>query len=145
MAQGTDTVHSGAWEDEVWSLFAEEGGEALDLMEEALLKLESDPRDAGEVARLFRAVHTFKGQARMMGLSLIESLAHDAEEVAALVRDEGVCLTPEMVDLLLEVLDRLRQMLDHAVVHRSDVDLSPAQLQARLRALLQGGPAGGSL
>jgi purine-binding chemotaxis protein CheW len=123
--------------EEVWSLFAEDGKEALDLVEETLLELESDPTDAGQVAKLFRAMHTFKGEARMMGLSVIESLAHHAEDLVALIRDEGVALTDAMVDLLLEVLDQSRVMLDHALAHRRDADtIQVEELVARLKVML---------
>jgi two-component system chemotaxis sensor kinase CheA len=123
--------------EEVWALFAEDGREALDLVEETLLALEADPTDAGQVARLFRGLHTFKGNARMMGLSIIESLAHLAEDLVALVRDEGVALTGGMIDLLLDVLDHLRGMLDHAMAHRSDVETAQVEeMVLRLRASL---------
>jgi purine-binding chemotaxis protein CheW len=128
--------------EEVWSLFAEDGKEALDLVEETLLELESDPTDAGQVAKLFRAMHTFKGEARMMGLSVIESLAHHAEDLVALIRDEGVALTDAMVDLLLEVLDQSRVMLDHALAHRRDADVAQVEeLVARLKVMLAEHPA----
>jgi chemotaxis signal transduction protein len=123
--------------EEVWSLFAEEGKEALDLVEETLLGLESDPTDAGQVAKLFRAMHTFKGEARMMGLPVIESLAHHAEDLVALVRDEGVALTGAMIDLLLEVLDHSRVMLDHALAQRRDADAAQVEeLMGRLEVML---------
>jgi two-component system chemotaxis sensor kinase CheA len=123
--------------EEVWALFAEDGREALDLVEETLLALEADPTDAGQVARLFRGLHTFKGNARMMGLSIIESLAHLAEDLVALVRDEGVALSGGMIDLLLDVLDHLRGTLDYAKAHRSDVKAAQVEeLVLRLRAML---------
>ena len=96
--------------EEVWALFAEDGKEALDAVEETLLALESNPTDVGQIATLFRGLHTFKGNARMMGLEVFESLAHHAEDLVALVRDEGVVLTSGMIDLLLEILDRSRAM-----------------------------------
>jgi two-component system chemotaxis sensor kinase CheA len=123
--------------EEVWSLFGEDGREALDLVEETLLDLESDPTDARQVARLFRGLHTFKGNARMMGLDVVESLAHHAEDLVALVRDGGVALTSAMVDLLLEVLDHLRETLDHALAHRRDADAAQvAGVTARLKDVL---------
>jgi two-component system chemotaxis sensor kinase CheA len=119
--------------EEVWALFAEDGREALDLVEETLLALESNPTDAEQIARLFRGLHTFKGNARMMGLEILESLAHQAEDLVALARDEGVILTSVTIDLLLEVLDRSRHMLDHAVRHRRDVEAVQVEgLLARL-------------
>ncbi len=123
--------------EEVWSLFAEDGREAVNAVEETLLELESTPTDAGQVARLFRGLHTFKGNARMMGLDVIESLAHHAEDLVALVRDEGVALTGAMIDLLLEVLDHLRIMLDHAMTYRRDVEAAQVEgLMAKLRDML---------
>jgi two-component system chemotaxis sensor kinase CheA len=123
--------------EEVWSLFAEDGREALDLVEETLLELESEPTDAGLVAKLFRGLHTFKGNARIMGLDVIESLAHHAEDLVALVRDEGVALTGAMVDLLLEVLDQSRAMLAHALAHHRDADAAQVEgLMARLQDIL---------
>jgi two-component system chemotaxis sensor kinase CheA len=132
-----DIETHGEYLDEVWALFAEDGREALDLVEETLLALEADPTNAGQVARLFRGLHTFKGNARMMGLSVIESLAHRAEDLVALVRDEGVALTGGMTDLLLDVLDRLRETLDYSRAYRRDVEAAQVEeTMARLRAML---------
>lgn len=108
--------------EEAWEIFAEDGKEDLDLAEEALLALETNPSDTDQIARLFRGLHKFKGNARMMGLPVLESLFHHAEDLAALVRDEGVPITCEMIELLLEVLDRSRAMLNYTLTHRRDVE-----------------------
>jgi two-component system chemotaxis sensor kinase CheA len=108
--------------DEIWSLFAQESKENLASAEEALLKLAQTPGEMEQVKALFRAVHSFKGGARMMGLGVVESLAHHAEDLIALVRDDGVALQSEMIDLLLNVLDRLRAMLDQVVTEGHDVE-----------------------
>ncbi len=105
---------------EVWSLYAEEGGSALDEVEESLLILQDAPSNTDAVARLFRAMHTYKGNARMLGLSVIESVAHLAEDMIGLVRDEGVVLDEEIVDLLLEATDTLRGMLETSVASHQD-------------------------
>lgn len=139
MGRASDHVGDGYSTDieEVWMLFAEDGKEALELIEGTLLDLEKRPDDADRIAGLFRGLHNFKGNARMMGLSVIEGLVHQAEDLVALARDEGVQLTEEMIDVLLAVLDQARAMLDHAVAHRRDVDASQvAPLSSRLAALL---------
>ncbi len=139
-AQNVPPGHSKEWE-EMWALFAQEGKEMLDMVEESLLKLESNPTAVEQVANLFRALHNFKGMAHMMDLSVIESLAHHAEDVVALARDEGVILTVRMIDLLLEVLDHLRGMLDHALTHYVDAAAAPAEkLEAQLQAVLSEPP-----
>ncbi|CAG0945890.1 partial Chemotaxis protein CheA, partial [Anaerolineae bacterium] len=121
--------------DEIWSLFAQEGKENLALAEETLLKLEQDLDDSEQVKVLFRALHSFKGGARMMGLGVLESLAHHAEDLIALVRDDGVALQLDIIDLLLAVLDRLRAMLDDVLVDGQDVE--PSQAEKLIDALQQ--------
>ncbi|MCP4543551.1 MAG: hypothetical protein GY832_41085 [Chloroflexi bacterium] len=123
--------------EEVWALYAEDGREALDTVEEALLTLESDPDDAEQIVRLFRALHTFKGNSRMMGLDVIEMLAHHAEDLVALVRDRGVVLTGDMINLLLEILDRSRVLLDHVMALRRDVEVAQVEdLMAKMQDML---------
>ena len=123
--------------DEVWALYAEDGRETLDSVEETLLALELAPTDTEQITRLFRGLHTFKGNARMMGLEVSELLSHHAEDLVAVVRDEGVLLTSAMVDLLLEVLDQSRGMLDHAMTYRRDVEAAQVEgLMAKLRDML---------
>ncbi|NJN97394.1 MAG: hypothetical protein HC875_26585 [Anaerolineales bacterium] len=123
--------------EEIWSIFALEGRESLDTVEKTLLALEVTPLDFEQVRQLFRALHTFKGAVRMMGLPAMEALAHGAEDLVGLVRDEGVTLTKEMINLLLDVLDQLRQMLEYALMHRQDDKTANiAGLLARLRGVL---------
>lgn len=119
---------------ELWVLFAQEGGEALDSVEETLLILEADPNDRDAVARLFRAMHTFKGNSRLMGLTTVETLAHHAEDLIALVRDHGRHFSSDMADLLLRALDQLRLLLEQTVAQRADVEPS-AEIQSLIQAL----------
>lgn len=121
---------------EIWSLFAEESGQALDQIEECLLHLEQNPTDSQDVPVLFRAMHTFKGMAGMMGLSAIEALGHSAEDVIGLIRDSGVIPDQKMIDLLLATLDQFRAMLAHSLTFQQDVD--PTQVEetmARLKTM----------
>jgi len=127
---------------EVWGLYAEEGGCSLDEVEECLLILsallktgsQDEPSNTEAVARLFRAMHTYKGNARMLGLSVIESVAHLAEDMIGLVRDEGVALDGEIVDLLLEATDVLRGMLEASVSTHQDAPSAMAgDLNVRMK------------
>ncbi|WNV03497.1 chemotaxis protein CheW [Candidatus Methylospira mobilis] len=108
--------------DEVWGLFAAEGNSSLDEVEERLLHLRDHRGDAESIAALFRAMHTFKGNARVMGLANIEAVAHAAEDLIGLVRDEGVALDEELNDLILETADHLRKLHEQSATSRRDVD-----------------------
>lgn len=114
--------------DEIWALYADDGAQSLDAMESALLALDTAGQDragqadlAGHVAALFRAVHTFKGNSRVLGLAVVESRAHLAEDLIGLVRDDGVPLDGEIVEILLLAADVLRSMLDETAQTRADV------------------------
>ena len=122
--------------DEIWSLYADDGAHAMDAMESALLALDgAAEQDQGpHVGALFRAVHTFKGNSRVLGLGVVESRAHIAEDLIGLVRDDGVALDAEILALLLETGDRLRSMLEMTAATRADVDPSETEdLMSRLR------------
>lgn len=108
---------------EIWSMYADEGNQSLDEVEECLLALQHTPGNTDTVARLFRAMHTYKGNARMLGLSVVESVAHHAEDLIGLVRDDGVPFDHDMLQLLLETTDSLRSMLETTVASHHDVSV----------------------
>lgn len=114
--------------DEIWELYADDGAQALDAMEEALEALqdgEGDPKD--HIGALFRAVHTFKGNSRVLGLATVESRAHVGEDLIGLVRDQGVPLNAEILDILMLTGDTLRGMLDETAATRADVESGPSE------------------
>lgn len=110
--------------DEIWALYLDDGTQSLDQMESSLLALQDgDPAAlTDEVSALFRAVHTFKGNSRVLGLAVVESRAHVAEDLIGLVRDEGVPMDEEIIDILLYAGDILRDMLEQTSSTRADVD-----------------------
>lgn len=121
--------------DEIWALYADDGAQALDAMEATLMAIEDAPEAAptSQVAALFRAVHTFKGNSRVLGLSVVESRAHLAEDLIGLVRDAGVTFDAEIHDILMEVTDTLRVMLEATAASHADVSPEPsAALMERL-------------
>ncbi|MEY4982821.1 MAG: hypothetical protein RIR62_1087 [Pseudomonadota bacterium] len=121
--------------DEIWALYADDGAQALDAMETALDALGAGPVDATDpqVAAFFRAVHTFKGNSRVLGLSVVESRAHLSEDLIGLVRDQGVPWDGEIRDVLLMATDVLRAMLEETAATRADVAPDASEgLMARL-------------
>lgn len=124
--------------DDFWTLYAVEGRDSLDVVEESLLALSAQPDAKEVIGRLFRSMHTFKGNSRMMGLSNIEKLAHVAEDMIGLVRDYGVALDKEMLDLLIETSDMFRDMAEDAISHQRDVsETMGADLYLKLTSLYQ--------
>ena len=50
--------------------------EGLDLMEQALVQMESSPSDLELLHNIFRVAHTLKGNATSLGLSELAGFAH---------------------------------------------------------------------
>src|SRR6056297_3355604 len=113
--------------DEIWALYADDGAQALDAAEAALDALQDGEDPAAHIGALFRAVHTFKGNSRVLGLANVERVAHLAEDLIGLVRDEGVPLSTDIVDLLIRTSDTLRGMLEETADTQADVAPEPSE------------------
>jgi two-component system chemotaxis sensor kinase CheA len=116
--------------------FVAEGLEYLDQAEEALLGLESNPRDQELINVTFRAFHTIKGVSAFLELSQISGMAHEAETLLAQVREGSVPFTECAADLLLTAADVLRGLLEgvRELVHGGEAE-RPARLEAVIGAL----------
>ena len=115
--------------EEIWVLYADDGAQALDTAEKALQDICSGTpeRMAEGVSALFRAVHTFKGNARVLGLRHAESRAHVTEDLIGLIRDQGAAWDAEMERVLVLAVDRLRVILEHTAEQRTDIDADYGQ------------------
>jgi two-component system chemotaxis response regulator CheY len=108
------------FEREILEEFIIEANELLGVAEEDILEIE-DSRDQELINRIFRAFHTVKGNAAMIGMEGPASLAHEAENILTKVRSGLLTPDKQMVDILLNVIDALKQLLDDA---RADVKSS---------------------
>jgi two-component system chemotaxis sensor kinase CheA len=96
-------------------IFAAEIGELLEEIEDSLLRLESAPYDREAVNSLFRAVHTIKGSASVVGVDSVEGFAHSVEGVLDRVRMGEVAVTGDLVELLLECRDHISNLVKLAM------------------------------
>ena len=92
--------------------FFQESFEALDSMEAALLALSAGAKaDPETINNVFRVAHSIKGGAATFGFSRITAIAHTAETLMDQLRSDKRVVTPHIVDLLLSVVDVMREML----------------------------------
>jgi two-component system chemotaxis sensor kinase CheA len=118
-------------------LFLNESRDNLVAANEALLRLERDPRDSEAIDAAFRSVHTIKGMAGVMGYAAVADLAHDMEALLAGARDEQRGVRSDDPPLLFEAADALETAIEASVAGRSaDVDVSA--ICARLRGWATG-------
>jgi two-component system, chemotaxis family, sensor kinase CheA len=100
--------------DALMRLFFEESEEGLLAMEHALLVLEENPADAEPLKTLFRVAHTLKGNSGSLGFARLAAVTHGLEDVLARLRGGSLAVSREVIDLLLESVDVLREMLAEA-------------------------------
>ena len=94
--------------------FKEESQELIATVTEGLLQLEQAPDDAEKLKEIARAVHTLKGNARLMGLDTINQLSHRLENMLVAMRDGQLAFTPTAADLVLETLDLVSTATNNA-------------------------------
>ena len=66
-------------ERELVEIFSGEAAELLELMQSMLQRWTAEPTDQHAIAEMQRALHTFKGGARMAGLQKMADVSHDME------------------------------------------------------------------
>ena len=102
-------------DDELAEDYLAECREHLAAIETDLLAIEKGGAEIDEelVNRVFRAVHSVKGGAGFFDLAKIRELAHQTENVLALIRSRKMVPTPERVRVLLSATDRLRELIQN--------------------------------
>lgn len=119
--------------DQALQTFIAEARELLQDMEQSLLQLEHAPKDADQLASIFRAAHTIKGSAGLFGLDPIVSFAHVVEDVLDRLRDGQVLADRDLIALMLECNDHLVELIEVVAVQRSTLAAQAQDHQAQLR------------
>jgi len=121
--------------------FVEDCREHLGQIETSLMDMEAAGAalDLELVNSVFRAAHSIKGGAGMLGLDNIKLLSHKLENVLHMVRNAELVPTSDVVSVLLMGFDRLTELVEN-------VDASegmPIEEQVQSLMLISAGDAGG--
>ena len=90
---------------EMMRLFCAEAEELLGDIEQAALRLESQPDDAATLATAFRGFHTLKGNAAVMRLAVLQRIAHEVESLLDAARRGDRRLDRDAIDVVLAAAD----------------------------------------
>ena len=88
--------------------FVDEAGELLGQIDRDVIALEARPDDGELLHGLFRAAHTLKGSAGLVGFDAVSDLAHDLEGLLDRLRSRSLAVDAALVSLLLQSADTLR-------------------------------------
>lgn len=119
--------------------FLVESGEGLGLMEQSILQLESRPGDNELIQGIFRVVHTMKGNAGLLEIENLLAFTHNAEDLLDTVRNGKLQITPEIITLLLDLVDMLRQMVAAAGEGKDEMPAGAKEILARISRSLKNG------
>ncbi|AFY33870.1 chemotaxis protein CheA [Calothrix sp. PCC 7507] len=117
--------------------FLIESYENLNQIEQDIISIEKTSEQAEALVRIYRSLHTIKGNCGFLPFRKLESVAHAGENLLSSLRTGQLEITPTIINGLLQILDSIRQILSQieATRHEGDRDYSAlittlAQLQS---------------
>lgn len=97
---------------QIMGFFIEEAKEHLDTIEQGLLDLKSTLADTEQMNELFRAAHSIKGGAAMLGFSSIQRVAHHLEDYFKVLKENPIKPDRQLEDLFLKGFDALKELVE---------------------------------
>ncbi|GCL39190.1 CheA signal transduction histidine kinases [Sphaerospermopsis reniformis] len=130
--------------------FIEEARDHLNTIEQGLLNLQETLNDPEMINEVFRAAHSIKGGAAMLGLTSIQHTSHRLEDSFKVLKEQRVEVDQKLESLFLSVSDTLKALLDNlgspfglseetANTLMSETEPLFAELNQHLEKLLQSG------
>ena len=101
--------------------FIEESKDHLNTIEQGLLNLQSTLNDSEMINEVFRAAHSIKGGASMLGLNSIQQTSHRLEDCFKILKEHPIRVDQKLESLFLGVSDTLKALLEQL---EAPVDLS---------------------
>jgi len=118
-------------------VFFEESFEHLADMENGLLGLEASDNDPELINVIFRGAHSIKGGSGTFGFISVSEFTHLVETLLERLRSGVTVTTPEIISVLLEAVDELRDMIT-ALQVGDEPDLTRSKpLQQHLQNILE--------
>jgi two-component system, chemotaxis family, sensor histidine kinase and response regulator PixL len=121
---------------QAYSYFLAEAPELLQTIEHEILTLPSEHTTA-KVHNLMRALHTLKGAAANVGLSAIERIAHDFEDVTRVFYDLDVAIDLEVQTLLLDGYTGLQACLSTQITIGVDLQIDELEIVERMAETIE--------
>ncbi len=105
--------------------FFAEAEAQIEVLEQNLLVLDSDPDNKDAIDELFRAAHTLKGGSGSVQMEEISRFTHLIEDVLEEVRSSHKKINEQVIDSLLSAVDVLKEMIAkraHGEIFTGDIE-----------------------
>ncbi|MDA0211180.1 MAG: response regulator [Cyanobacteria bacterium FC1] len=96
----------------IMGYFIEEAKDHLTTLEQGLLNLQNTIEDPETINEVFRAAHSVKGGAAMLGINSIQRTAHRLEDYFKILKEHPTRVEQKLESLMLRVFDALEELLD---------------------------------
>ncbi|WP_373034759.1 chemotaxis protein CheW [Sulfurimonas sp.] len=117
---------------EILQDFLVESFELVEKLDEDLVELEATPEDLELLNGIFRVAHTVKGASSFLNFDILTHLTHHMEDVLNKARHGELVITPDIMDVVLESIDLMKQLLFTIRDTGSDAGIDVAECVARL-------------
>ena len=92
--------------------FLQEADDLFQEIEQDLLVWSDTPQDMKPVDRLFRNIHSFKGNCGFLGLTDLEKLSHKIETILSEAINDNAINKDKLPDMLLQLVDTFKETLN---------------------------------
>jgi len=123
---------------EILQDFLVESFELVEKLDEDLVELESNPEDLELLNGIFRVAHTVKGASSFLNFDVLTHLTHHMEDVLNRARHGELTITPDVMDVILESVDLMKQLLEQIRDTSSDAGIDVSACVARLDKITGG-------
>ncbi len=120
--------------------FLIEAGEHIQNLNAGLLSLEKSHSDMDLIDELFRAAHTLKGSASMMGFQGVSDVSHTAEDMLDQFRSGAIPICKETLNFLFESVDAVKLMVDGIAAKQPEDALVVENLTRAYKDVIDGFP-----
>ncbi|NEQ77272.1 MAG: response regulator [Okeania sp. SIO2C9] len=96
----------------IMGYFIEEAKDHFNTIEHGILNLPNTIADQELLSELFRAAHSLKGGAAMLGINSVRNIAHRLEDSFKILRETSIEVDNKLESLFLSVLDTLQELLE---------------------------------
>lgn len=101
-----------ASQQKILGYFIEEAKEHLETLEQGILELSEVIHDSERVNELFRAAHSVKGGAAMLGYTSIQKTAHRLEDAFKIFKDNEITVDQQLESHFLSANDVLSELIE---------------------------------
>ncbi|MFM2311502.1 MAG: hypothetical protein RLZZ04_778 [Cyanobacteriota bacterium] len=102
-------------DEELKDIYRLSSQEHLQNLEAGLLHLEQNPTQLEIIEDLLREAHSLKGDSRVVGVTTMEAVTHNLEEVLGKIQRQEITFTSQLSDRLYQTLDGMQRLLEEAL------------------------------